>query len=277
MEAHEFSKTAFIAAAYRARATRSGMGICDDPWAERLAGELGAELARVYDEAMPDAELWVSLRTRYIDDCVREAISDGTRQVVVLGAGLDTRAARLAAKGVRFFEVDRPASQMAKRERLAALPGYPVDAAMYVACDLDDDDFVMRLSESSLDLVEPACMVLEGVVYYLEPGAVRDTFGRFAYSFSAGSRLVFDHFDIGAPATRHADEPVRYQGDMAVKILSDVREAPTFRLEEPAELMRECGLSSFESTSFADIAKRYAGQYDPAMAFDRRWVTVARS
>ena len=275
MEPHEFSKTAFIAAAYRARATASGMGICNDPWAERLAGEFGRELSFAYDQVMQDAELWVSLRTRHIDDCVSEAISDGTRQVVVLGAGLDTRAARMAADEVRFFEVDRPASQAAKRRKLASLPEYPVDAAIYVACDLQEDDFVKRLAGSGLDLAEPTCVVLEGVVYYVEPEAVRGTFRRIAQRLSVGSRVVFDHFDIGAPARTDEQEPLRYHGDMAVEFLSDVGERPIFSLEDPIRFLSECGLASVQSTSFADLARQHTGHYDPAMAFDRRWVTVA--
>ena len=75
-------------------------------------------------------ELWLALRVAYLDRLVGLAVDRlSIRQVVILGAGYDTRAARLPRAGVRFFEVDHPATQAAKRERLAQLDGYPVDAA----------------------------------------------------------------------------------------------------------------------------------------------------
>src|SRR5689334_1301676 len=93
------SKTAMLVAAYRGRATARTPRICDDPWAARLAGDEGLELARRFEANFEHSELWVALRTAVIDEQVRR-FTEGharARQVVILGAGLDTRAARLAA------------------------------------------------------------------------------------------------------------------------------------------------------------------------------------
>jgi methyltransferase (TIGR00027 family) len=84
-----------MVAAYRGRASAGPDAICHDPWALRLAGPEGEALSRRWDEHSPFMELWMGLRTRYIDDCVQRALDRGIRQVVVLGAGLDTRASRL--------------------------------------------------------------------------------------------------------------------------------------------------------------------------------------
>ena len=62
----------------------------------------------------------------------------------MLGAGLDTRAARLAKAGVRFFEVDHPESQKLKRASSPQLERYPIDAATYVACDFEHDRLPRR-------------------------------------------------------------------------------------------------------------------------------------
>ena len=102
----------------------------------------------------------MALRTRYIDDCVQRCLSRGMRQVVILGAGLDTRAARLGREGVRFFEIDQPASQADKCERLSRFDGYPLDAATFVPCDFERDDFVERLRSAGFDTSAPACLVL---------------------------------------------------------------------------------------------------------------------
>ncbi|MBW1762713.1 MAG: class I SAM-dependent methyltransferase [Deltaproteobacteria bacterium] len=98
------------------------------------------------------------------------ALDRGVRQVVVLGAGLDTRAARLAREGVRFFEVDQPASQVDKCERLSRFDAYPMDAATFVPCDFERDDFVQLLEAAGLDGGSPVCFVWEGVIYPVAPG-----------------------------------------------------------------------------------------------------------
>src|SRR5687767_12877029 len=103
-----FSKTALLVAAYRARQTRRSDRICEDAWAAELAGPEGMDLAEKYDVVYPVSELYTAVRTAFIDSEVKAAIAGGMRQVVILGAGMDTRAARLASEGVRFFEVDSP-------------------------------------------------------------------------------------------------------------------------------------------------------------------------
>src|SRR5437867_6874166 len=102
-------------AAYRARASRREPALCHDPWAAALAGADGQALAERLDAGFPHMELWTAVRTAYLDRQVAEFTGEaGMRQVVLLGAGLDTRAARLARPGVTWFEVDQPASQADK-------------------------------------------------------------------------------------------------------------------------------------------------------------------
>jgi methyltransferase (TIGR00027 family) len=100
-------------AAYRARASAQADPLCRDPWAAKLAGEEGFDLARRYDEGYPAMELWTAVRTAFIDARVRRAVGPpwSMTQVVLLGAGFDARAARLASPGARFFEVDPAATQ----------------------------------------------------------------------------------------------------------------------------------------------------------------------
>src|ERR1700722_15783771 len=128
------STTALMVAAYRGRATAREDHLCEDPWALRLAGPDGLDVAERYAAGFPHRELWIALRTAFIDGRVRRLTGPETiPQVVMLGAGFDTRAARLARDGVRFFEVDHPGTQANKLARLKGLEGYPVGAATYVA------------------------------------------------------------------------------------------------------------------------------------------------
>src|SRR5262245_5595362 len=98
------SKTALMVCAYRARASRWPRPLFVDPWAAALAGADGEALARTLDARWPPMEMWLALRVAYLDRLVHAAVDRlGVRQVVVLGAGYDTRAARLQRAGVVYF------------------------------------------------------------------------------------------------------------------------------------------------------------------------------
>jgi methyltransferase (TIGR00027 family) len=157
------SRTALMVAAYRARATEREKPVCNDPWAARLAGDEGQAIATAYDQTYPHMELWTALRATYFDRCVERY---QRAQVVLLGAGLDTRAVRLAKEGVRFFEVDHPESQKLKLGKLAAID-YPVACATYVPCDFERSDFLTELCARGFREDIPALFIWEGVTVYL--------------------------------------------------------------------------------------------------------------
>lgn len=266
------SQTAVLISGYRARATESGEGICDDPWARALAGDSGEALCVQWDRHWPAMGLWVALRTRYIDDSVRGAIASGVAQVVILGAGLDTRAARLAADGVRFFEVDHPSSQGDKRHRLAALPNYPMSAATFVSCNFETDDFVERLASAGLDHAKPTCFVWEGVVYYLGEEAARSTLRRIASEFTPESGLVFDFLgrNLASSGSKLRDEDRAMQG-----MVADLGEPIRFGFNDATPLMNETGYRFVRTVNFDELALRYTGTYDRERYFRFQAIAVA--
>jgi methyltransferase (TIGR00027 family) len=247
-----------MVAAYRGRASAARNAICDDPWALRLAGPEGEALSRRWDEHSPSMELWMALRTRYLDDCVKRVLDRGMRQVVILGAGLDTRAARLSREGVRFFEVDQAASQADKRERLSRFDGYPLNAATFVPCDFERDDFVQVLEKAGLDRRSPTCFVWEGVIYYLAEQAARSMLERVAIEFDPGSLLLFDYLNskMAKSSPRLRDE------DRAMKgIIEELGEPMQFGIDDPTPLMAECGYRFLRTVSFDELALEYTGTY----------------
>jgi methyltransferase (TIGR00027 family) len=247
-----------MVAAYRGRASAAPDPICDDPWALRLAGPEGEALSRRWDEHSPSMELWMGLRTRYLDDCVNRALDRGVRQVVILGAGLDTRAARLAREGVRFFEVDQPASQADKRERLSRFADYPHGAATFVPCDFERDDFLALLVSAGLNPSSPACLVWEGVIYYLYEEAARSTLTRIAAELHPGSLLCFDYLNSrmakSSPRLRDADRAMK-------GIVEELGEPMHFGIDDPTPLMAECGYRVLRTVSFDELALEYTGTY----------------
>jgi methyltransferase (TIGR00027 family) len=222
--------------AYRARASRWPRPLFSDPWAESLAGPEGHDIAKRYDLRFAPMELWLALRVAYFDRLVAGAVDRlGARQVVILGAGYDTRAARLPRAGVRYFEVDHPATQAAKRERLARLDGYPVDAATYVTCDFEAQDPIDQLVAAGFRTDDTALVLWEGVVAYLTEAAVRATATRLAGGLDPRSLLAFDligkNFAVGQRMTSaehdarayvgELGEPIRYGTDDILPLLSD--------------------------------------------------------
>jgi methyltransferase (TIGR00027 family) len=90
---------------------------------------------------------------------------------VLIGAGYDGRALRYAKPGVRWFEVDHPATQADKRQRLGRLE-IPADDVTFVAADLAGDDVSAALSEAGFAPDAPSLLLGEGVVVYLDPGVL---------------------------------------------------------------------------------------------------------
>ena len=252
----EASRTARMVACFRGRASAAHPGICDDPWALRLGGEDGAHDAQRYERAHPHMVLYMALRTAFFDDAVRAGAADGIRQVILLGAGLDTRAARLGRPGLAFFEVDRPESQRDKRERLAALDGYPT-AATYVGCDFEREDFLDRLVASGFDPSAPAVFVWEGVTYYLREETVRGTLDRIARGCHPRTRVFFD--TVGKRfASGQLTDP-REQD--ARRLVAELGEPILFGIDDPVPLAAACGYRHVRTLTFDALALGLVGAY----------------
>ena len=136
----------------------------------------------------------VVLRSRYTEDQLVEAIESGTEQYVILGAGYDTFALRrkdLADK-VRVFEVDHPATQDVKRQRILKANGSIPDNLTFVPVDFEVDRLDEEMEKAGFNSQQPAFYSWLGVTYYLTPEAIRDTLDRVAQKSAPGSRIVFD-------------------------------------------------------------------------------------
>ena len=268
LDMRESSRTALMVAAYRGRASVAKNAICNDPWADALAGAEGREIARTYDQVYPHMELWIAVRTAFFDDRVRRA--DGAAQVVLLGAGFDTRAARLARDGVRFFEVDHPDTQREKLARLAKLDGYPITHVTYVSCDFEREDFLERLGAAGFRATEPALFLWEGVTPYLTEAAVRATLRRLAEATHAESVVVFDHVrrKIVAGEAR--------EGDLASRaFVEGLGEPLRFGIDYPLPLLYEEGFRRVRSLTFDEVCLETTGTYDRARAFRFQGVVLA--
>jgi methyltransferase (TIGR00027 family) len=217
-----------------------------------------ALVERLLDRASPGARVAGIARTKWIDDEVTRALETSS-QLVLLGAGFDTRAYRLpAAQRASTFELDRAemsfAKQAALREKIGSLP----ERAQSVSIDFNTQPVGDVLGRAGFDGTRPACFVWEGVTNYLSEEAV-DGILRQIGQAAGGSILLFTYVD-----RRVLDEPKLFFG--AEKLLSRLRsygEPWTFGLypEEVERYLAARKLRLLRNLSVAEVWQQ-AGRQD---------------
>ena len=157
-----------------------------DPAADQA---LAADVAAGYRAPASRMHDYLAARTAFFDRTVTGALGRGVRQVVVGAAGYDGRAFRYAKPGVRWFEVDHPATQRDKLRRLERL-GIAASHVGFVAADFTRDPAADRLRAAGLDPDAPTLFLLEGIAVYLDPAVLEDVLGQFRQVAGPGSRLA---------------------------------------------------------------------------------------
>jgi methyltransferase (TIGR00027 family) len=199
-------------------------------------------------------------RARYTEDLLKKAITEGVRQYVILGAGMDTFAFRCPelVKQLQVFEVDHPVTQEFKRHRLAEL-AWEVPAQLhFIPVDLTQTSLVEALKHSSYDPLALSFFSWLGVTYYLPYETVFATLRLIAEIAPSGSTVVFDYLDTDAFTPQKAAP--RTSGMIAAA--HQIGE-PMKAGFEPSKLSKEFtnfGLRLQESLSPTDIEERYFGK-----------------
>jgi methyltransferase (TIGR00027 family) len=248
----EPSRTAFGAAVHRAaHADLDRPVVFEDPLAWRI---LGIDRNEAFAEASPLSRLrvFVAVRHRFAEDVVAAAVARGVRQVVVLGAGLDTFAYRHPHAGLRVHEVDFPATGAWKRERLAEAGIDVPESVTYVGVDFERDDLMGRLVEHGFDADSPAEFLWLGVVPYLTREAVTATLR--AVATVPGAEVVFDY------AAADGQEETPGSRELAARVAAagepfSERWAPA----ELAALLAESGFDDVEDLGRPEIRSRFLG------------------
>jgi methyltransferase (TIGR00027 family) len=202
------SDTALGAAEMRAEASRRPDRLIDDPYAAAFvdaAPPLFADVPSVADDSelaalVESGVVGVAIRTRFFDDRLLDACAAGCRQVVLLAAGLDTRAFRLDwPDGVELFEVDLPELFAFKEPVLAAQNASPKCDRRVVLADLRDD-WPTRLVTAGFDPDRSTIWIAEGLLVYLSNDAAARLLGDVGDLSAPGSQLSFDDASPGRAA-----------------------------------------------------------------------------
>jgi methyltransferase (TIGR00027 family) len=261
MQPGQPSRTALGAAGLRAaHQVLDGAAIFADPLALRI---LGADADGLVREAQAEADpfrqrlrWFIAIRSRIAEDALAASIPLGVRQLVVLGAGLDTTPYRtLPSQDLRIFEVDHPATQAWKRERLAEA-GIPLPEALsFVPIDFERATLAEGLAEAEFDSTQQTFFSWLGVVPYLSDDAIFSTLG-FIAGLQGGAHVVFDY--VNPPDTM--TEPGRRA----------MHEALTARVAAAGEQLRShfdsaalharlkaLGFRNIEDLGWPEIASRF--------------------
>lgn len=172
-----------------------------DPYGERFAKGVFGFLSRrpFFRPLFQSLVLPIQVRTRLIDLALIEFVEGGGRQILLLGAGFDSRAVRLCGSALSVFEVDHPATQQVKRARL------PESRAHYLAWDFETQpaaELPQALAAIGLDTTKPTLTIWEGVTMYLSAEAVDATVAAVRAFSTPGSPFVFTYVDR-ATLARH--------------------------------------------------------------------------
>ena len=249
------SRTAFGAALHRAaHQVVDGAHVFPDPVALPITGWSAADVAahaHRHPEARP-LRTFIAMRHAFARDVVAAAVHDGVRQVIVLGAGLDTTAYQREqpAPELRVLEIDHPATQAWKRERLADAGIAATAAVSYAGVDFETQSWPDVARSTGLAAGTPCVVVWLGVVPYLTLDAVRATVESVA-GLAPGSSLVLDY---GEP--RGDGGPARLDARVA-------RAGEPFRTrltrDRLHELVLGSGLEVHDDLGVAALVRRYLG------------------
>ena len=195
--------TALFVAAARALEARNADPLAVDSYAEVFCRAVGGSWADLLDGAVPDHPLltgefgthfvtYQGARTRYFDNYFQKAAQAGVRQIVLLAAGLDSRAYRLDwADDTTVYELDQPQVLEFKRAVLEDVGAEPRARRTEVAVDLRDD-WPAALRDNGFRPDEPSAWIAEGLLIYLPAAAQDHLFRGIDALASSGSRLALE-------------------------------------------------------------------------------------
>jgi len=258
MKPNEPSRTALMVARQRtAHQVVDHGAILYDPFAIKILCEDEKDVLQFANQhpLASIGRLFTSARSRIAEDALSGAVERGTRQIVVLGAGLDTFALRNphSARQILIYEVDHPATQAWKRERLAeaqiALPPWLI----FVPVDFEREDVGKQLAAAGFQHNSPAFFTWLGVVPYLTQDAIDRT---LAYVSSIqNSEVVFDYVEPPEGFSEELRQLEKARTQQLEKI--GERQASRFEPADIAAILRAHGLCAIEDIGFQEIASRF--------------------
>ena len=178
--------------------------ICFDPYAKDFISTKYSILIRsnimrlfivwIMERLFGGHNYYVVARTRYMDDYLSECLKDGIEQLVIMGAGFDSRPYRFDdLKKIKVFEIDHPATQLRKKEKVKDIFGDLPAHISYVDIDFGNENMDAKLSLSGYDKNLKTSFIWEGTTPYITLEAIDETLAFVSSNSGQGSSIVFDY------------------------------------------------------------------------------------
>jgi len=231
--------------------------IITDEFAPFYAGKVGMGMVKAMHVINPSIRMGIVLRARYFDDYARQCIRDGFSQIVLLGAGYDSRFLRLSEfRNIRIFELDLESTQAIKkaltRRLLGRLPGH----VRYVPINFAEDTIAGKLSLAGFDRNLPSLFIWEGVTLFLNREIIAQTLGRLA-EFGPHHRVIFDFVP-----PELVDDETDYMGNRKLlHLCASIKEPLTFgnRPDDMRRLLVQLGFGDIDIVGLPETLRRYSG------------------
>lgn len=263
MKSVPMNKTAKMVAYYRDIESRRPVRdrLFDDIYAKYFVDEEAIEFAHLMAQALPSLYTFLRLRTAIIDKwvkCFLDELNTESSQVVIVGAGADTRSIRMKPErdNVHFYELDYPGNGVVKKQIIGnAMPGMDINHIKFVEIDLMEGHFFKRLSESAQLKATRILFILEGVLNYLTSDAVDSVMSGISRMASAYKNVtVIIHYCKTAFVNKSTQIPELSKHYDALK---DHGFPSYFGIDDVEVFARHYGFSVRENYNSTELRKIY--------------------
>lgn len=239
--------------------------ICYDPLAVHFIGsktlkllQKNPEIEKGKEKVFKGVANTIAARVRYFDDFVKKSISDGIEQLVILGAGYDTRAYRIEGlkENIKVFELDYPSTQSLKIEKIKEIFGSLPDHVIYASIDLEKESLGEKLLKNGYDPLKKTLFLMEGLTMYIPLEAVDEILSFIVGNSSRGSAVIFDYASRTENFDEHSDQKVVKN---LTNFMEKSKESMKFSLMEGTveEFLSKMGFSDVVDVTCEDYKKAY--------------------
>ncbi|MEH1907748.1 MAG: SAM-dependent methyltransferase [Nostoc sp.] len=190
-EINQISKTAFVTAQWRVEENDNVAPLFVDDIAKSFLNNETKIIADSAAQTFPLSKEMIKYRTKYFDDSLLNQINSGVKQIVILGAGIDTRSLRYNAKDIKFYEIDQPGILKFKEYILTTQLSTNIS---YIACNYIIEDFIRLLKDNDICFSIPTYFLWEGNTFYLKEEDVNLVLQTIVKNFEIFN-IAFDYFD----------------------------------------------------------------------------------
>lgn len=231
--------------------------VIEDQYAPYYAGKVGMDMVKAMHTINPSIRQGIVLRARHFDDYARRCIEDGYTQIVLLGAGYDSRFLRLKEfRHVRIFELDLESTQTIKKSLTRRLLGRLPENVKYVPIDFSADSVIDKLRRAGFIGHCKSLFIWEGVTLFLNLDIISETLGRLT-ELGPYHRVIFDFIP-----TELIDDETDYMGNRRLlHLCASINEPLTFGSHPRSmhQVLTRLGYGNIEIVGLPETLKRYTG------------------